>query len=63
MSVGNIVMQFRSKLLTKNSKLRMYKTLVRPVVTCLWKVGTKRKYKNQTKGIWEEGTKKNLWTH
>jgi len=25
---------FKSKLLTKNSKLRMYKTLVRPAVTC-----------------------------
>ena len=25
---------FRSRLLTKNSKLRMYQTLVRPVVTC-----------------------------
>jgi hypothetical protein len=30
---------------------------------CLWNVGTKRKHKNQTKGIWKEGTKKNLWTH
>ena len=30
---------------------------------CLWNVGTKRKHKNQTKGTWEEGTKKNLWTH
>ena len=26
---------FKSKLLNKNSKLRMYKTLVRPLVTCL----------------------------
>jgi len=30
---------------------------------CQWNVGTKRKYKNQTKGIWKEGSKKNLWTH
>jgi len=30
---------------------------------CLWNVGTKRKHKNQTKGIWEEGSKKNLWIH
>jgi hypothetical protein len=37
--------------LTKNSKLWMYKTLVRPVVTCLWNVGTERKHKNQTKSI------------
>ena len=60
---------FKSKLLTKNSKLRMYKTLVRQTDRqtsgniWLWNVGTKRKHKNQTKGIWEEGTKKNLWTH
>ena len=56
---------FKNKLLTKNSKLRMYKTLVRQTSgnKCLWNVGTKRKLKNQTKGIWEEGTKKNLWTH
>jgi len=55
---------FKSKLLTKNSKLRMYITLVRQTSgnICLWNVGTKRKHKNQTKGIWEEGTKKNLWT-
>ena len=25
-------------------------------------MGTKRKHKYQTKGIWEEGSKKNLWT-
>jgi len=47
---------FKSKLLTKNSKLRMYKTLVRPAVTCaceMWvlNVGTKWKHKTQTKGI------------
>ena len=54
---------FKSKLLTKNSKLQMYKTLVRPAVTCPWNVGTKGKHKTQTKGIWEEGSKKNLWTH
>jgi hypothetical protein len=51
--------------LTKNSKLQMYKTLVRQTSgnNCLWNVGNKRKHKNQAKGIWEEGTKKNLWTH
>ena len=56
---------FKSKLLAKNSKLRMYKTLVRQTSgnICLWNVGTKRKHKNKTKGIWEEGPKKNLWTH
>ena len=59
---------FKSKLLTKSSKLRMCKTLVRRTGRqtsgniCLWNVGTKRKHKNQTKGIWEEGTKKHLWT-
>ena len=56
---------FKSKLLTKNSKLRIYKTLVRQTSgnIWLWNVGNKRKYKNQTKGIWKEGTKKNLWSH
>jgi len=40
----------------------MYKTLVRQASgnICLWNLGTKRKHKNQTKGIWEERTKKNL---
>jgi len=53
---------FKSKLLTKNSKLRMYKTLVRQTSgnICLWNLCNKRKHKNQTKGIWEEGTKNNL---
>jgi len=48
-----------------SSKLRMYETLVRQTSgnICLWNVGTKRKHKNQTKGIWEEDTKKNLCTH
>ena len=38
---------FKSKLLTKNSKLRVYKTLVRQAGgnICLWNVGTKRKQK------------------
>jgi hypothetical protein len=42
--------------LTKKSKLRRYKTLVRQTSgnICLWNVGTKRKHKNQTKGIWRK---------
>jgi len=42
----------------------MYQTLVRPVVNIrLWNMGAKRKHKNQIKGIWKKGTKKNQWTH
>jgi hypothetical protein len=29
----------------------------------LWNVGAKRKHRIQIKGIWKEGTKKNLRTH
>jgi len=56
---------FKSKLLSKKSKLRMYQTLVRQTSgnIRLWNVGAKRKHKIQIKGIWKEGTKKNLWTH
>jgi len=43
----------------------MYQTLVRQTSgnTCLWNMGAKRKHKIQIKGIWKEGTKKNLRTH
>ena len=43
---------FRSKLLTKNSKLRMYKTLVRPMITYACETWVlKENTKNQTMGI------------
>ena len=55
---------FKSKLLTKKSKLRMYQTLVRPVVTYACETWVlKGKHKNQIKGIRKEGTEKNLRTH
>jgi hypothetical protein len=56
---------FKSKLLSKKSKLRMYQTLVRQTSgnIGLWNVGAKRKHKTQIKGIRKEGTKKNLRTH
>jgi uncharacterized protein YutD len=53
-----------AKLLTKKTKLRMYETSVRPIVTygCeTWVL--KRKHKIQIKSIWKKGTKKNLRTH
>jgi len=56
---------FKSKLLSKKSKLRMYQTLVRQTSgnIRLWNVGAKRKHKIQIKGIWKEGIKKNPRTH
>ena len=55
----------KSKLLTKNSKLRIYKTLVRPVVTYACETWVlKENIKTKLKvGIWKKGTKKNLRTH
>ena len=56
---------FRSKLLSKKTKLRMYHTLVRQTSgnIWLWNMGAKRKYKIKINGIRKEDLKKNLWTH
>ena len=55
---------FKSKLLTKKSKLRMYQTLVRPVVTYACETWVlKENTKTKINGIRKEGTKKNLRTH
>ena len=54
---------FKSKLLSKNSKLKMYWTLVILVVTYACETGPKRNYKTKTIGNRKEDVKKNLWTH
>jgi hypothetical protein len=55
---------FKSKLLSKNSKLRIYRTSVWPVITyaCV-NMGPRRIHKTKTIGIRKEDIKKNLWTH
>ena len=42
---------FKSKLLTKNSKLQMYKTSVTPVVTYACETWVLKENKNQTKDV------------
>ena len=54
---------FKRKLLTKKSKLRVYQTLVRPVVIYACEMWVLKEKKNQIKGIRKEGTKRNLRTH
>ena len=55
---------FKSKLMTKNSKLRIYKTLVRPVVTYACETWVlKENIKTKLRVFERKSTKKNLWTH
>jgi hypothetical protein len=53
---------FESKLLTKNSKLRMYKTLVRPVVTYACETWVLEENIKTKLRVFER-KEKNLWTH
>jgi hypothetical protein len=55
---------FKSKLLSKNSKLKIYWTSFRPVITYAFETWVlKGSYKTKTVGIRKEDIKKNLSTH
>jgi len=39
---------FKSRLVTKQSKLKLYRTVIRPVVTCLRNMGIERTHNSET---------------
>jgi hypothetical protein len=51
-----------SCLLSEDVKIRIYKTIILPVVLCGAILGLDIKRGTQTEGIWEQGAEENIWT-
>jgi hypothetical protein len=45
------------------SKLKLYRTVIRPIVTCLRKMGVERSYNSETVSLRGENSKKNIRAH
>ena len=54
---------FKSRLVSKKSKLKLLEHYKTNSNICLWGMGLERNHKKQVKGIWKESFKKDLWSY
>jgi hypothetical protein len=52
---------FKSRFVTKFSKLKLYRTVIKPIVT--YASETERNRNSETNSLWEENSKMNIWAH
>ena len=53
---------FKRRLVTKQSKLKLYRTVIRPNL-CLRNMGIERSHNSETISLWQGNFKKNIWAH
>ena len=55
---------FKSRLVKRQSTLKLYRTVIRPIVTyTIRNMGTERSNNSEIISLWEENLKKNIWSH
>ena len=51
-----------SRLLSKNLKTKIYRTIILPVVLLVWSLVVDSKGGKEAEGVWEYGVEENIWT-